>query len=37
MCQLVSNDIDNGLSPIQHQAITLTNAGFMSVGPLGAN
>ena len=28
---------DNGLSPGQHQAIIWTNAGILSIGPLGAN
>ena len=28
---------DNGLSPKRHQAIILTNAGFLSNGPLGTN
>ena len=26
---------DNGLSPIRRQAIILTNAGLLSIGPLG--
>ena len=28
---------DNGLSPIRHQAIIWTNAGLLSIGPLGTN
>ena len=28
---------DNGLAPIRHQAIILTNAGLLSIGPLGTN
>ena len=28
---------DNGLSPIRHQAIIQTNAGLLSIGPLGTN
>ena len=28
---------DNGLSPIWHQAIILTNTGLLSVGPQGTN
>ena len=28
---------DNGLSPDQHQAIIWTNAGILSIGPLGTN
>ena len=28
---------DNGLSPIRHQAINLTNAGLLSIGHLGTN
>ena len=28
---------DNGLSPIWHQAIILTNAKLLSIGPLGTN
>ena len=28
---------DNGLSPVQHQAIICTNAGLLSIGPLGRN
>ena len=28
---------DNGLSPIQYQAIIWTNAGLLSIGPLGTN
>ena len=31
------NGSDNGLSPVRHQAIILTNAGILSIGPLGAN
>ena len=33
----VSIGSDNGLSPIQHQAIIQTNAGLLSIGPLGTN
>ena len=33
----VSIDSDNGLSPIQRQAIILTNAGSFLIGPLGTN
>ena len=28
---------DNGLSPVQRQAIIWTNAGKLSIGPLGTN
>ena len=28
---------DNGLSPIRRQAIILTNAGGLSIGPMGTN
>ena len=28
---------DNGLSPVRRQAITWTNAGLLSIGPLGTN
>ena len=28
---------DNGLSPDRRQAISLTNAGILSIGPLGTN
>ena len=28
---------DNGLSPGRHQAIIWTNAGILSIGPLGTN
>ena len=28
---------DNGLSPVRHQAIIWTNAGILSIGPLGTN
>ena len=28
---------NNGLSPIRHQAIIKTNAGLLSIGPLGTN
>ena len=28
---------DNGLSPIRHQAITLTNDGLLLIKPLGTN
>ena len=28
---------DNGLSPILRQAIIWTNAGLLSIGPLGTN
>ena len=28
---------DNGLLPVQHQAITSTNADLLSIGPLGTN
>ena len=31
----VSFGSDNGLSPNRHQAIILTNAGLLSIGPLG--
>ena len=31
----VSNGSDNGLSPIQSRAIIQTNAGLLSIGPLG--
>ena len=34
---LVSIDSDNGLSPIGRQAIISTNAGLLSIGPLGTN
>ena len=30
-------DSNNGLSPGQHQAIIWTNAGMLSIGPLGTN
>ena len=30
-------DSDNGLSPGQHQAIILTSAGILLIGPLGTN
>ena len=33
----VSTGSDNGLSPIRRQAIILTNAGLLSIGPLGTN
>ena len=33
----VSIGSDNGLSPVQHQAITWTNACLLSNGPLGTN
>ena len=33
----VSIGSDNGLSPIRRQAIILTNAGLLSIGPLGTN
>ena len=33
----VSIGSDNGLSPIRRQAIILTNAGLLSIGPLGIN
>ena len=33
----VSIDSDNGLLLIRHQAIILTNAGLLSIGPLGTN
>ena len=33
----VSTGSDNGLSPIRRQAIFLTNAGLLSIGPLGTN
>ena len=33
----VSIGSDNGLLPIQHQAIILTNAGLLSIRPLGTN
>ena len=31
----VSIGLDNSLSPIQRQAIILTNAGLLSIGPIG--
>ena len=31
----VSIGSGNGLSPVQYQAITRTNAGALSIGPLG--
>ena len=34
---IVSIDSDNGLSPIRRQAIIWTNAGLLSIGPLGTN
>ena len=34
---LVSIGSDNGLSPIRRQAISLNNAGLLSIGPLGTN
>ena len=33
----VSIGSDNGLSPIRRQAIIQTNAGLLSIGPLGTN
>ena len=33
----VSIDPNNGLSPIQRQAIIQTNAGLLSIAPLGTN
>ena len=33
----VSIGSDNGLLPIQHQAIISTNSGLLSIGPLGTN
>ena len=33
----VSIVYDNGLSPIRRQAIIQTNAGLLSIGPLGTN
>ena len=33
----VSIGSGNGLSPVQRQAITWTNAGLLSIGPLGTN
>ena len=33
----VSIGSNNGLSPVQHQAITQTNAGILLIGPLGTN
>ena len=33
----VSIGSDNGLSPIWRHTITLTNAGLLSIGPLGTN
>ena len=33
----VSIGSDNGLSPVQHQAITWTNAKSLSIGTLGTN
>ena len=33
----VSIGSDNGLAPIRHQAIILTNAGLLSIRPLGTN
>ena len=33
----VSIGSDNDLSPIRRQAIILTNAGLLSIGPLGTN
>ena len=33
----VKIDSDNGLSPILQQAIISTNAGLLSIGPLGTN
>ena len=33
----VSVGSDNGLSPVRHQAITWSNAGLLSIGPLGTN
>ena len=29
--------LDNGLSPVEHQAISWTNAGILLIGPLGTN
>ena len=34
-CQWIIIGSDNGLSPIQHQAITWTNAGILLIGPIG--
>ena len=33
----VSIGSGNGLSPVWHEAITWTNAGLLSIGPLGTN
>ena len=33
----VSIDLDNGLLPIRHKAITLTNAEVLLIWPLGTN
>ena len=33
----VSIDSNNGLSPVQHHAITWTNTGLLSIGPLESN
>ena len=33
----ISIGSDNGLLPVQHQAITWTNADLLSIGPLGIN
>ena len=33
----VSIGLDNGLAPNRRQAINLTNAALLSIGPLGTN
>ena len=33
----VSIGLDNGLSPIRHQAIIWTSVGLLLIGPLGTN
>ena len=37
ICKLTTIGLDNGLSPVQYQAIIWTNAGILLSGPLGRN